>query len=97
MRYRNGNSTAPLASGAIWSFIAISICACCAAVISSKWYRAEKKRRDGAFNARYGRLPWSSPSGWRTAYPGGVTKQYNLRPEMKPQVERRSKNYQDLN
>ena len=29
-------------------------------------------------------------------YPGGVTKQYSLRPEMKPQVERWLKNYQDL-
>ena len=29
-------------------------------------------------------------------YPGGITKQYSLRPEMKPQVERWLKNYQKL-
>jgi hypothetical protein len=29
-------------------------------------------------------------------YPGGVTKQYSLRPEMKPQVERWLQNYQKL-
>jgi hypothetical protein len=29
-------------------------------------------------------------------YPGGVTRQYSLRPEMKPQVERWLKNYQEL-
>jgi hypothetical protein len=29
-------------------------------------------------------------------YPGGVTKQYSLRPEMKPQVEQWLQNYQKL-
>jgi len=29
-------------------------------------------------------------------YGGGVTKQYSIRPEMKPQVERWLKNYQEL-
>ena len=29
-------------------------------------------------------------------YAGGVTKQYSIRPEMKPQVERWLKNYQEL-
>jgi hypothetical protein len=29
-------------------------------------------------------------------YPGGITKQYSIRPEMKPQVERWLKNYQEL-
>jgi len=30
------------------------------------------------------------------AYPGGTTKQYSIRPEMKSQVEQWLKNYQDL-
>lgn len=30
------------------------------------------------------------------AYPGGITKQYSIRPEMKPQVEQWLKNYQEL-
>ena len=29
-------------------------------------------------------------------YPGGITKQYSIRPEMKPQVERWIKNYRYL-
>jgi hypothetical protein len=29
-------------------------------------------------------------------YPGGITKQYSIRPEMKPQIERWLKNYQKL-
>jgi len=29
-------------------------------------------------------------------YPGGITKQYSIRPEMKPQVEQWLKNYQEL-
>ena len=36
--------------------------------------------------------------GWvlSIGYPGGVIKQYSLRPEMKPQVEQWLKNYQEL-
>ncbi len=30
------------------------------------------------------------------AYPGGITKQYSIRREMKPQVEKWLKNYQEL-
>jgi hypothetical protein len=56
--------------------------------------------REGKKGWRFQRQVWPPPVeftvGLAYCLSGGVTKQYNLRPEMKPQVERRPKNYQDL-
>jgi len=75
MSYQRGSSSESLTCGAVWSLIAISMCACCAAVVSSKWYREEKEIREDAFNAA---APWSSPrememsSGWQKWFRFGL-------------------------
>lgn len=77
MSYRNGSSSEPLTSSGMWSLIAISIFACCVAVVSSKWYREKREKRELAFGGEYGRpqqKSWratATSSGWRTTSRSG--------------------------
>src|SRR5579872_354741 len=44
MSYQGRNSSPSLTSTATWSLIALAISACSLAVVSSRWYREEKRR-----------------------------------------------------
>jgi hypothetical protein len=63
----------PLTSSGTWSLIAISIFACCVAVVSSKWYREQREKRERAFGGEYGRRPWRFSTGMATSSGSHIT------------------------
>src|SRR5580700_886408 len=76
--YRNASSSASLTSAGTWALIVTAICACCAAVATSRrpWERTAGYR--DMYDPRYGRRRRSSsaraPLAWPTSYgPGSDT------------------------